>query len=196
MSTATNRSIVLPATFLLVLATAACGSDDAGDSVAAAETSETACGAVTVSDAHANATDGSMTGSFGIISNDSAEEVTVVSASSSAAGQTELHEVVSEDGEMVMQRKEAGFTVSPGEDHVLEPGADHVMLLDLTSELEPGDEVDITLTLDDGCTTEYTALVKDADGGDEEYHEAEESESHSDADSHSHDESDSEHDGH
>ena len=63
------------------------------------------------------------------------------------------------DGEMKMQQKDGGFVVPAGGDHVLEPGNDHVMVMDMSDPVEPGEDVEITLTLDDGTTYTYTARI-------------------------------------
>ena len=155
--------LVLPAAVLLAATATACGSETTDDNEAAAG------GPITVADAWVKASDGPMTGSFGVITNSGDADVTVVSASTTASDRTELHEVVMIDGEMKMQQKDGGFVVPAGGDHVLEPGNDHVMMMDMADPIEPGDDVEITLSLDDGSTYTYTAQVREADVGDEEY---------------------------
>lgn len=161
---------------LLLFGLAACGSDesDAG---------------LSVSDAWVKASDGGMTAAFGVLTNDSGGEVVVVGAETSASERTELHEVVTTDGEMVMQQKEGGFAVPADGEHTLEPGADHIMILDLASPVEPGDEVTITLSLDGGATYEYSAQAKETEGGEEPYHEGDMSSGEMSTDSMSPDES-------
>jgi copper(I)-binding protein len=73
------------------------------------------------------------------------------------------------DGEMKMQEKQDGFVVPAGGEHVLEPGADHVMVMNMTDPVLPGDEVEITLEFDDGTTYTYAAQGREAEVGDEEY---------------------------
>lgn len=143
---------------------AGCGSDDTDD--AAAEGAE---GAISVDDAWVKASDGPMTGSFGVITNSGDADLTVVSAETSASDLTELHEVVMKDGEMVMTPVEGGFAVPAGGEHVLEPGADHVMIMNMSEPIMAGDDVDITLTFDDGSTYSYTAQAREAEVGDETY---------------------------
>ena len=73
----------------------------------------------------------------------------------------ELHETVeNETGEMVMRQIEGGFTIPAGGSLALEPGGNHIMLMDLTSPLMAGDEVTFTLTFADDTTYEVTAPVK------------------------------------
>ena len=158
-----TRLLLLPAAALAAAPLAACGSESSDDTEAASDT------VITVSDAWVKASEGPMTGSFGVISNSSDSDVTVVSASTTASDRTELHEVVMIDGEMKMQQKDGGFVVPAGGDHVLEPGNDHVMVMDMSDPVEPGEDVEITLTLDDGTTYTYTAQGREAEVGDEEY---------------------------
>lgn len=164
-STLSTRLLLLSSAALVAAPLAACGSDDA------ATTDDTAAGggAVTVSDAWVRASEGPMTGAFGVISNSGDADVTVVSASTSASEMTELHEVVMIDGEMKMQQKDGGFVVPAGGDHVLEPGNDHVMVMNMTQPIMAGDDVEITLSLDDGTEVSYTAQAREAEVGDEEY---------------------------
>lgn len=171
-----ERVLLLSAAALAAASLTACGSDSSDSSDDAQAGTDT----VTVSDAWVRASDGPMTGSFGVISNAGDVDVTVVSAETSASDMTELHEVVMIDGEMKMQEKQDGFVVPAGGEHVLEPGADHVMVMNMTDPVLPGDEVQITLTLEDGTSYSYSAQAREAEVGDEEYVP---SEDHSDMDS-------------
>ncbi len=159
----TTRLLLLPAAALLAAPLVACGDDDADTDAATTE------GAVTVDDAWVKASEGEMTGSFGVISNSGDADLTVVSATTTASDRTELHEVVMIDGEMKMQEKGGGFVVPAGGDHVLEPGADHVMVMNLQEPIAAGDSIDVTLVLDDGSEVTYSAQAREAEVGDEEY---------------------------
>lgn len=126
--------------------------------------------AVTVADPWARATEEQMTAVFGELTNTTDEELTVVGASSEAAGMTELHEMVDDgSGEMVMRELEGGFTIPAGETHTLEPGGDHVMLMDLPGPIEPGQEVPVTLQLSDGSEVILEAVGRDFAGANESY---------------------------
>ena len=81
----------------------------------------------------------------------------------------ELHEVVMKDGEMVMQPKEGGIPIPAGGSATLEPGGDHIMLMDVTEPIEPGDVVELDLELSDGSTLTMTAIAKEFSGADEDY---------------------------
>lgn len=114
------------------------------------------------------ATDG-MTGVFGTLTNPGPEEVTLVGASSPIAGMVELHETVVTGGNMKMQEIEGGFVIPAGGSLELEPGANHIMLMDLDRELLPGEELEITLLFSDGTEKELLVEVRDFAGAIEEY---------------------------
>lgn len=158
-STRTTRLLLLPAAALAVASLTACGDDDAAGSDSS----------ITVDDAWVKATDTTMTGSFGVVTNSGDSDLVVVSAETSASDTTELHEVVMSGDEMVMRQKDGGFVVPAGGEHVLEPGSDHVMIMNLQQPVEPGEDVEITLTFDDGGTVTYSAQGREAEVGDETY---------------------------
>ena len=117
------------------------------------------------------AADGGMTGAFGTLANSGTEEVQVVAAASPAAASVELHETVQQaDGTAVMAESGGGFTIPAGESFVLEPGANHLMLMGLKNPVLAGEEIPFTLTLSDGSTVEFTAPAKDFAGANESYH--------------------------
>ncbi|MER6629891.1 copper chaperone PCu(A)C [Streptomyces sp. NPDC000987] len=156
-------------------AVAGCGtsgsssSDASASAKASAKAAATPAAAVTVKDPWVKATDSAMTGVFGTLVNTTGSKVTVVSATSTAAKKTELHEVADVDGKMVMRPKEGGFTVPARGTHQLQPGADHLMLMGLAKEVKPGDEVTVTLTFEDGRSLRFTAVAKAFAGGKENY---------------------------
>jgi copper(I)-binding protein len=161
--------LLLPLLAAGALTVAACGTSSTDTADEASAPSPAAADPVTVTDAWVKASPGPMTGAFGVISNAGDADLTLVSASTSASSMTELHEVVMADGQMVMQPKEGGFDVPAGGEHVLEPGADHIMIMDVDAPVEAGDDVDITLTFDDGSTYTYTAQAREFEGGMETY---------------------------
>lgn len=168
-----TRAALVGGAAALALLLSACGSGSSSSSDPAA--ANPAAGlpgdrGVSVADPWIKATDDDMTAMFGTIVNDTDADITVVGASSDAAGTVELHEVVTgEGGAMVMQPKEGGFTVPAGGSHELTAGGDHVMLMDLTAPLEAGQDLAVTLDLGDGSTLEVSAVVKPYTGADEEY---------------------------
>lgn len=163
----------------LIPALAACGGTDEArdDSTASSRetTSETTsemtqAAAVTITDPWVKAAPDQMTAAFGVLANTGTQEVTLVSASTEVNARTELHETVqNDDGSMAMQQKQGGFVIAAGDTRRLEPGGDHIMLMDLAQPVETGTTVTITLTFADGSTTTVEATVKAFDGADENY---------------------------
>lgn len=88
---------------------------------------------------------GGVSGTYMTIANESERGLALLAASTGAAGLTEIHEVQMDDGIMRMQPIER-IELAPGEHAVLEPGGLHIMLLDLTRPLAPGDAISLTLT--------------------------------------------------
>lgn len=142
-----------------------------GCASAAAPTAETAAAdAVTMGDAWVKSAESGMSAAFGELTNDGDAVVTVVSATTGASSMLELHETVeNDDGETVMRQIEGGFVIPANGSLVLEPGGDHLMLMDLAAPLAAGDEVTFTLTFSDDTTYEFTAPVKDYSGANENY---------------------------
>ncbi|MCF7983873.1 MAG: copper chaperone PCu(A)C [Thiohalocapsa sp.] len=93
------------------------------------------------------------------IENGGSEDRALVSAQSPAADVVELHTHRMQDGMMQMRRVER-IALPAGETVTLEPGGLHVMLIGLKQQLSPGDEVDLTLGLDDGSSVVLTAPVR------------------------------------
>ena len=117
------------------------------------------------------ATEGSMTGAFGSLTNNGTEDLQVVAASSPQAASVELHETVQQaDGTAAMAESGDGFTIPAGETFLLEPGANHLMLMGLEKPVLAGEEISFTLTLSDGSTVGFTAPAKDFAGANESYH--------------------------
>lgn len=160
---------IAAAAFTAPLALTGCASDappaDSGAVQAPHESS------MTIADAWAKATDPddahghAMSGVFGTLTNHTDSDLTIESVSSDVAGLVELHEVV--DGQM--RKIEGDVAIPAGGSYELAPGANHIMLMELHSELLPGDEVAITLTFSDGSTLDFAALVKDTSGANESY---------------------------
>ena len=151
---------------------AACGSETepaaAAATPAASTAASTAAAPVTIKDPWVKAADKGMTAAFGTLVNTSGADVTVVSASTPVS-RMELHEMAMKDGKMVMRPKAGGIVIKAGGTHELEPGGDHLMLMDVTKPVRAGDEVTFTLTLAGGGTTTFTAVAKPFTGAGETY---------------------------
>lgn len=147
-----------------VMLVAGCGADEPTDTSSVQEG-----GGLTFTDMWTKATDAEMTGSFGTITNDSGEDIHVVSVSTDAAEMSQLHETVMKDGSMVMQEMADGFVVPAGESYVLEPGGNHLMLMALTEELVAGDVISVTIETEGGETFDFESDVRSYTGAQEEY---------------------------
>ena len=167
----TTRLCTLLAVAALVLSGCAAGDTSAAQEPAA-QGSVPAGDVITMSDAWLKAADEGMSPAFGELVNSGTEDVTVVSATSAASTTAGLHETVEDEtGEMTMRQIEGGLVIPAGSSLALEPGGEHIMLMDLTAPLQAGEEVTIILTFSDDSTYEFTAPVKDFAGGNETYEE-------------------------
>lgn len=130
---------------------------------------------IAIEDAWVKSADEGMSAGFGTLVNSGDDDVTVVSVMSEASTMIELHETVeNEAGEMVMREKDGGFVIPAHGKLALEPGANHIMLMDLTAPLTAGSDVTFTLTFSDDSTYEFSAPVKDYSGANENYEGGEE----------------------
>jgi copper(I)-binding protein len=162
-----GAAVLVATTLALAATTTGCSSD-----VVQVSTGPAAKDAahLTVSDAWIKAAPSGMTGAFATLANDSGHVLRLESVTTDRAGMVELHETVSDGaGGMTMRPKEGGFTIAAGDEHELAPGGDHIMMMNLTGALTPGEEVPLVLHFSDGSTKTVTALVKDFTGADEKY---------------------------
>lgn len=123
---------------------------------------------LTVTDAWVKAVDTGMTGAFGVVANSSDTDVIITAANTTAAGTTELHETVDNGGGTAMQPV-SQFDVPAAGTITLEPGGNHIMLMNVPAPIAPGQDVVITLTCDGGGTAEFTAQAKTYTGANETY---------------------------
>lgn len=111
-----------------------------------------------------------MTALFGTLTNEGEEQVVLVGGSSPHSEEVELHVTVDDGaGGRVMQEAEDGFTIEPGAELELAPGADHVMLIGLTEALENGASATVVLQSSDGQDWEFTIPVRTFAGAEEHY---------------------------
>ena len=166
-----TRRAALAAALLLPLA--ACSSDPSDGSEAGGAASDgggTSAEGLTLVDPWVKAAEEGMTSAFGTLTNATGRALQLISASTPSAGMVELHETMGDgSGGMSMREKEGGFPVPDGGELVLEPGGNHLMLMDLAAPLQPGDEVELTLQCEDGTELVVTATVKDFAGAQEHY---------------------------
>ncbi len=117
--------------------------------------------ALEITDAYARAVPPGQPNSavFLTLTNGSAAPRALVAAESPAAETVELHTHLHEDGMMRMRRVER--IEVPAEGSVsLQPGGLHLMLIGLKGDLAPGDQVDLTLSFDDGTQVQVLAPVR------------------------------------
>lgn len=84
-----------------------------------------------------------------------------VSASPEVADSVEIHQTVLRDDGTMGMAEMSGVTIPAASTVMMVPGGMHVMLLDLTKPLEPGDTFDVTLAFDDGTELTTTVEVRD-----------------------------------
>ena len=116
-----------------------------------------------------NPEDDAMTAVFGTLRNDTDTAVHITGGSSPQAHMVELHETVMADGVMTMREAEGGFIVEPGQDLVLEPGGHHIMLMGLSSPIQAGTDVEVTLTTESGADIVLVVPARTFAGAEETY---------------------------
>ena len=151
---------LLPVLFASLFVVAACGSAETEDHGQAH--------GIAIADAWVKATDMDMSAAFGVLSNSGDEDAKVTAVTTTITDTAELHETV--DGKMSMVD---GFTIPAGGSLALEPGGKHLMLLNLTEPIKPGDKIDFKLTFADDTEFEFSATAKDFMGADEDYNQGE-----------------------
>lgn len=161
------------AALLAVVATlSACGSSGGSASSSASQSASTES-TITLADTWVRSSEGTsdptMTAAFGIVTNSGPTDRTIVSATNDISARTELHEMAMTNGVMIMRPVEGGITVPANSSVTLEPGGLHIMLMDLRTMIAPGDDVHVTLTMDDGSSVLFHALAKQFAGGNEQY---------------------------
>ncbi len=93
------------------------------------------------------------------INNNTARDLTLIQAKSNIAKRVELHEHVTTDGLMRMQKVD-GITIPSKQSVMLKPGGYHIMFLGLQQPLNENDTAQITLLFSDGSTKSIMAVIK------------------------------------
>lgn len=175
----THRAALAAVTTLALALTTACspsneepadptGQNSAGQS--GTEGTNAAASPVELRDGWAKATDQTMTGVFGTLHNSGSTDAHLVQASNDLGGMTQLHESVPDaGGGMSMKEKEGGFVIPAGGDLVLQPGGDHLMLMDLSAPITTGRQIHLVLTYADGSFSQVTVSARSFAGADEKY---------------------------
>ncbi|MCY4287842.1 MAG: copper chaperone PCu(A)C [Aestuariivita sp.] len=113
--------------------------------------------------------------------NSSSRDDRLVSAESPYAARVELHTHTEDaNGVMRMQRLDDGIDIPKNESANLMPGGNHIMLMGLNRELQPEEEIPITLTFEKSAAITLMVSVKTTLSGEETGHDH----SHAHSDSH------------
>ncbi|MCY3782066.1 MAG: copper chaperone PCu(A)C [Chloroflexi bacterium] len=94
------------------------------------------------------------------ISNQGEGDITIISASSAAAAQIEIHETIVVDDLARMEYQDS-LLIPAGETIELAPGGKHLMLMGLTADLLPGSQMSLQLQCDQGEVYDLHIAVKD-----------------------------------
>ncbi|GAB4518865.1 MAG: hypothetical protein OHK0046_27020 [Anaerolineae bacterium] len=95
-----------------------------------------------------------------LITNIGDEDDALIAASSDLIPVVEVHTMTMENDVMRMREVES-IPLAAGETIVLEPGGFHIMLMDLQSDLIPGDAVPLTLVFESGAELRIAVPVRD-----------------------------------
>ena len=134
--------------------------------VAATATQTAATAAITVKGAWARSMPGNPnenSASYAQVANSGAQADRLVAASvpSSIAATVELHRTVRVGDQMKMEPV-PGFDIAPGATLTLEPGGNHIMLLNLAAPLKAGTKVPVSLRFERGPAMTVEFEVRDA----------------------------------
>ena len=90
-----------------------------------------------------------VTGGYAVFENPAGSPVAITAVKTAAARTVELHVMTERDSVMKMQRVDR-FVVPAGGRFALSPGGAHLMLFGVSKALVTGDQVTLTIVLDDG----------------------------------------------
>lgn len=93
------------------------------------------------------------------LTNSESADISLVSASASAAGKVELHDMIM-DGDMMKMRQVEKIVVPANGTTELKPGGFHVMLFDLTGPLKEGENISVQLNFSNQQTLSFDAPIK------------------------------------
>jgi periplasmic copper chaperone A len=101
----------------------------------------------------------SISAAYLTLRNNADTAVQLNSVHSDSAGTVELHQTREQDGVMRM-RAAKQVEIAPGTQYHLQPGGDHLMLIDLKQPLNAGDKVKLNLSFSDGQQLQLTLPVR------------------------------------
>ncbi|MBY5566985.1 DUF1775 domain-containing protein [Rhizobium leguminosarum] len=103
-------------------------------------------------------------GGFFTVKNNGQADDRLVSVSSPAAGEVQIHEMVTKDNVMRMRQLKDGIAIAAGETVKLEPGNLHLMFQKVKSPFKQGDTVPVTLTFEKAGKVDLVLQVLSAQG--------------------------------
>ncbi|MBY3120832.1 DUF1775 domain-containing protein [Rhizobium laguerreae] len=103
-------------------------------------------------------------GGFFTVKNNGQADDRLVSVSSPAAGEVQIHEMVTKDNVMRMRQLKDGIAIAAGETVKLEPGNLHLMFQKVKSPFKQGDAVSVTLTFEKAGKVDLVLQVLSAQG--------------------------------
>lgn len=132
---------------------------------------EAAAGDIVVADFWTRATlpNQKVGGGYMVITNNGEEEDRLVSISSPASGEVEVHEMSMENDIMRMRPLEGGIVIPAGETVELAPGGYHLMFQELEEGFVEGETVAVTLTFEKAgeVTLELPVLAPGSTGAED-----------------------------
>jgi copper(I)-binding protein len=121
-------------------------------------------GSVTVTDGWIRALPAKVpAGGYFTLSNDSGRRMVLTGASSPACGMLMLHKTDTESG-MASMNDVTTIPIAVGQHVTFAPGGYHLMCMDPTAAIEPGNKVPVTLIFSDGTKVTNEFAVRHATG--------------------------------
>ncbi|WP_181149709.1 copper chaperone PCu(A)C [Arthrobacter sp. MYb227] len=158
------------------LLTGCASTDSAGANQSAGSVSTAP--AVLVQEAWVKAGTDGMTSGFAELKNTTEKNMELVSVSSDAATDVELHDMIGSGGAMSMEPLDGPLVIPAHSSVNLEPGGKHIMFMNLTQELKAGTTITVVLNFADQSTQSVDFDIKDFSGAKESYAPAEDHGSH------------------
>ncbi|MGO6672277.1 DUF1775 domain-containing protein [Rhizobium leguminosarum] len=103
-------------------------------------------------------------GGFFTVKNNGQADDRLVSVSSPAAGEVQIHEMVTKDNVMRMRQLKDGIAIGAGETVKLEPGNLHLMFQKVKTPFKQGDTVPVTLTFEKAGKVDLVLQILSAQG--------------------------------
>ncbi len=117
--------------------------------------------ALTIAGAFSRATlpNAPVAGGFLTVTNGGVQDDVLISASTSVAGMTQIHEMAMDGDVMRMRQLPDGLPIPAGQTVTLQPGGFHLMFMDLQQPLVEGDTVAVKLTFQHAGEVEIMLAV-------------------------------------